>query len=410
MARERIIAGLDVGSSKVTCVIARKDDSDLPEIISIATAPCKGLRQGTVVNRRETESAITTAVDQAEEMANEKIDNDEVVVSIKGQHVESLNHSSAIGVTRTDKEIIIDDVSQVMSSARAIRLGNDKEIIHIIPQEFIVDGQKGITDPVGLEGSHLEVNVHIVIGLTSSINNLGKCVSNAGFVCKNFVSSILASGEVIVSPEEKNIGCVLIDMGAQTTDIAIYLDGSSKCIKEIPLGGDSITMDLARGLGTSFHVAQDLKERYGSAISTLIDGKEEITYISVDGRTQKKVTKRTICDIIRPRLEEILSFVNDAIDKTQYRDVISAGSIITGGGCQLLGMKEASEEVLQMQARIGIPQYVRGSANGIGNPSFASAIGLVKYSYISDFEKSGRYTTKKPGVVTKIKKMFEDMI
>ncbi|OGS38321.1 MAG: cell division protein FtsA [Elusimicrobia bacterium RIFOXYD2_FULL_34_30] len=410
MAREKIVAGLDVGSSKVTCAIARKDGSDIPEIISIATAQCKGLRQGTVVNIRETETAITTAVEQAEEIANEKIDDDEVIVSIKGQHVESLNHSSAIGVTRTDKEIIIDDVLQVMSSAKAIRLGNDKEIIHIIPQEFIVDGQRGIIDPVGLEGSHLEVNVHIVIGLTSAINNLGKCVSNAGFVCKNFVSSILASGEVIVSPEEKDIGCVLIDMGAQTTDIAIYLDGSSKCVKEISLGGDSITMDLARGLGTSFHVAQDLKERYGSAITSLIDGKEDVTYISVDGRTQKKITKKAICDIIRPRLEEILSFVNDAIDKTQYRDVISAGAIITGGGCQLLGMREAGEEVLQMQTRIGIPQYIRGAVNGINNPSYASALGLLKYSCVSDFEKSSRYTVKKSGVVTKIKKMFEDMI
>ncbi|MDD5686809.1 MAG: cell division protein FtsA [Elusimicrobia bacterium] len=410
MAREKVIAGLDIGSSKVACVIAKKEESDLPEVIGIGIAPCKGLRHGTVVGMKETEAAITAAVDQAEEMADTKIDDDEVVVSIKGQNIESLNHSTAINVTRTDKEITSDDVAQVISSAKMIRLNYDKEIIHIIPQEFIVDGHRGITDPVGLEGSHLSVDVHIIIGLTSAINNLAKCVSNAGFVCKNFVSSILATGEVTVSVEEKKIGCVLIDMGAQTTDIAVYLDGSSRCIKEVALGSDSITMDIARGLVTSYNVAQNLKEQYGSTVSSLIDSKEEVTYISIDGRTQKKVSRKILCDIIKSRVEEILSFVNEEIIKTQYRDMLSAGSVITGGGCQLLGMKEACEEMLQMPSRIGIPQYIRGSVNGIADPSLACGIGLVKYSYLSEFKRSNRYISKKSGVVSKIKKMFEDMV
>ncbi|MBN1383544.1 MAG: cell division protein FtsA [Elusimicrobia bacterium] len=410
MPREKIIAGLDVGSSKVACVIAKKYELDLPEVIGIGVTPCKGLKHGSVVNMKETEHAITAAVNQAEENAEGKIYDDELIVSIKGQHIESYNHSTAINVTRTDKEITPDDVAHVIGSAKQIRLGFDKEIIHIIPQDFIVDGQRGITDPVGLEGSHLSVDAHIVTGLSSAINNLGKCVSSAGFECKNFISSILATAEVTVSEQEKKIGCVLIDMGDQTTDIAVYLDGSSRCIKELPLGGKNITMDIARGLSTSYQVAQDLKEQYGSAITSLIDVKEEISYLSVDGRTQKRTTRKTLCDIIKPRVEEILSFVDDEIIKTQYKDMISAGAIITGGGCQLLGLKEACEEVLQMPSRLGIPQYVKGSINGMADPALACGMGLIKYSYLPEFEKSGRCKTKKPGILTKVRRMFEEMI
>lgn len=410
MSREKIIAGLDVGSSKVACVIAKKFESDLPEIIGIGIVPCKGIDHGNVVNRPATKQSITDAVNQAEESAKEKIYNDEVIVSIKGPHIESINHSTAINVASSDKEITLDDVAHVMGSVKQIRLGFDKEIIHIIPQDFIVDGQRGITDPIGLEGSHLSVEAHIVIGLSSAINNLGNCVADAGFECKNFVSSILATAEVTVSDEEKKIGCVLVDVGDQTTDIAVYLDGSSRCIKEIPFGGKNITMDIARVLSTSYQVARNLKEQYGSALTSLIDAKEEITYLSVDGRTQKKISRKALCDIIRPRVEEILGFVDDEIEKTQYKEMISAGAVLTGGGCQLLGLREASEDVLQMPSRLGIPQYVKGAVSGMADPAIACALGLIKYSYLPEFEKSGRCKTRKQGAIEKIKKMFEDMI
>ena len=407
MSREKIVAGLDVGSSKVACVIAKKFESDIPEIIGIGSAVCRGLNKGSVANIRETVKAIEEAVDAAETMADETIG--EVVVGIKGQHINSINHSTAINVVRTDKEIIHDDISQVITSAKAIMLPTDREIIHTIPQEFSVDGQKGIEDPIGLQGSHLSVDVHIVTGVKSYINNLQKCVNDAGFVCKEFVSNILAAGEVTVSPEEKKIGCVLIDMGAQTTDIAIYFDKSSRYIREIALGGDDITSDISHGLRTSAAVAKDIKEKYGSAITSLIDAKEEITYLSVDGRTQKTVTRKTLCDIIKPRVEEILSFVDDEITSSPYKDLISSGVIITGGACQILGMKEACEQLLDLPTIIGIPQYIKGSVSGLADPSFACAIGLVKVNF-SELERSSRYISKKPGLFTKLKKLFEDAI
>ncbi|MFH0947384.1 MAG: cell division protein FtsA [Elusimicrobiota bacterium] len=405
MSKEKIIAGLDIGSSKVACVIAKKGESDIPEIIGVGNAYCHGLNKGSVANIKETVRAIEEAVDAAEKMADETIE--EVVVSIKGQHINSINHSTAINVVRTDKEIIHDDITQVMTSAKAIMLSTDREIIHTIPQEFAVDGQKGIEDPIGLQGYHLSVDVRIVTGVKSYINNLLKCVNNAGFDCKELVSSILASGEVTVSPEEKKIGCVLIDMGAQTTDIAIYFDKSSRYMCEIAFGGDDITSDISHGLRTSVAVAKDIKEKYGSAITSLIDAKEEITYLSVDGRTQKTVTRKTLCDIIKPRVEEILSFVDDEITRSSYKDLVSSGIIITGGACQLLGMKEACEEILRLPTIIGIPQYIKGSVDGMADPSFACAIGLVKVNF-SELEKSSRYISKSPGLFTKLKKLFED--
>ncbi|MEW6557485.1 MAG: cell division protein FtsA [Elusimicrobiota bacterium] len=412
MSREKIVAGLDVGSSKVACVIAKKNESDLPEIIGIGVAPCKGLKNGSVVSIRETVKAIDLAVDAAEELADERVD--ELIVGIKGQHIESINHTTAINVVRTDKEIIHDDIVQIMSSAKAIRLPADREIIHTIPQEFSIDGQSGIEDPVGLEGCHLSVNVHIITGISSYLNNLQKSINNAGFVCKEFISSILAAGEVTVSPEEKKIGCVLIDMGAQTTDIAIYCDKSIRYIKEIPLGGDDITSDITHGLRTSFAIARELKEKYGSTISALIDPKEEITHLTIEGRSQKIITRQQLCNIIKSRVEDILTILNDEITKTQYKDMISAGAIITGGGSQLLGMKEACEEILQLPTVVATPQYVRSSVEGkggvsISDPSLSCAIGLVKANF-SELERSSRYPLKKPGLLTKFKRLLENVI
>ncbi|MFH1540451.1 MAG: cell division protein FtsA [Elusimicrobiota bacterium] len=405
MPREKIVAGLDIGSSKVACVIAKKVEFDIPEIIGTGFACCRGVNRGSVANIRETVKAVDEAVDAAEAMADETIE--EFVVGIKGQHINSINHSTAINIVRTDKEILQDDIAQVMASAKAIMLPTDREIIHTIPQEFTVDGQNGVENPIGLQGFHLSVDVHIITGIKSYINNLQKCVNDAGFVCREFVSSVLAAGEVTVSPEEKKIGCVLIDMGAQTTDIAIYFDKSSRYIKEIALGGDDITNDISHGLRTSTAVAKDIKEKYGSAITSLIDAKEEIAYMSVDGRTQKTVTRKILCDIIKPRIEEILTFVDDEIARSPYKDLISSGIVITGGACQLLGVKEACEEILQLPTIIGIPQYIKDSVSGIADPSFACAIGLVKVNF-SELERSSRYISKKHGIFGKLKRLFED--
>jgi len=308
---------------------------------------------------------------------------------------------------RADNEITADDIGQVMDSARGIMLPNDKEIIHTIPHEFTVNGQKDIEDPIGLQCSHLAVDVHIVTGTVSCINNLQKCVSQAGFDFKEIVSSVLAAGEVIVSPDERKIGCVLVDMGAQTTDVVIYSDRTSRQIGEIGLGGDDITGDISHELRASPASAKELKEKFGSAAISLIDPKEEITYNYIDGRTQKTITRKHLYGIIRPRVEEILAFVADEIDKSPFKEMLSSGIVLTGGASQLLGMSEACEEILQLPTIMGIPRYVKGSVEGITNPSFACAIGLVKL-YFSDMEMSSRHVSRKSRLFGKLKRLFED--
>ena len=407
MPKEKIVAGLDIGSSKVACVIAKKTRSEIPKIIGIGSAPCRGLNKGSVVSMKETVKAIEEAVDAAEVMAEENVE--EVVVGIKGPHVSSINHHAAINIMRPDNEVTQDDIDQLMSSAKAVMVPGDREIIHTIPQGFAVDEQKDIEEPIGLQGSHLAVDVHIVTGAVSRINNLKKCVAEAGFYCREVVSSILAAGEILASPDERRIGCVLVDMGAQTTDIAIYSDQSIRYISEIGIGGDDVTDGIAPLLRASPSSAKELKEKYGSAYMPLVDPKEEITYTSIDGRTQKTVSRKHLCEKIIPRVRKIHDFVGNEIEISPYNDMISSGIILTGGASQLLGMQEACEEYLKMPVTMGIPRYVEGSMDGITDPAFACAVGLVKADF-SGLEKFIGYNAKKSGLLAKLKKFLEDAI
>ncbi|OQA91618.1 MAG: Cell division protein FtsA [Elusimicrobia bacterium ADurb.Bin231] len=412
MSKNEILVGLDVGSSKVACAIAKKGSSELPEIIGLSRVPChEGMNRGVVKNMEAASLAVAQAIEQAEEKADERVSS--VIVSIKGDHIESVNKSGEINISRPDTEITDEDIRRVVDATKSIHIPTDREIIQTVLKDFSVDGQKEITNPCGMEGTHLAVNVHLVIGLTSKINNLIKCISNAGAETSKMISSVLAAGEVSISKDEKQIGCVLIDMGAQTTDVAVYFNGHIQGIEEIPLGGDDITKDVAHGLGSSLSVARDVKEKYGSAVTSLIEPKEEVTYLNVDGRTQKTVMRKTLTDYIGPRVDEILKAVNDKISSIkQNKKMLSSGIIITGGGSQLRGMKEACEAVIKLPARIGIPQErFTGTIPGITDPSFTAAIGLVVYRDMFDSEN---LTSKKFGksdmgkkVIDVLKKYFE---
>jgi len=410
MSKDKIITGLDVGSSKVACIIARKNESGPPEIIGMGKSPSRdGIKRGSVVNIKETGRAIEAAVEHAENMAKEVVNDavKNVYASIKGIHIESQNKSGAINIGASlEKEISRDDIQRVVDIAKAIQLPADKEIIQTITKNFLVDGQSGITNPMGMEGTHLTVNVHIITGLTAATNNLIKCVNNAGFECDKLISGVIAAGEVTISQDEKKIGCVLLDMGAQTTDIAVYFDGAIQFIKEIPLGGDDITWDIAHGLGASFPIAQEVKEKYGSAVPSLVHSSEEVTYLYVDGMNQKTITKRALSDFIKPRVEEILEFVDIEIKKIKSKNMFSSGVVITGGGCQLLGMKEACENILKLPTRTGIPQNISGSVSGIADPSLSCAIGLTNYLDLLEFEEIAGQGPEKSGIFTGLKNFF----
>ncbi len=382
MAKSDIVAGLDMGSGRVTCVLAEHDaESDKIRILAGASVPCKGLRGGVVVNIPETQRAIANVMEQAEEKAKEIVG--EVYLGVRGGHIQTFNNRGAYNIARADKEITAEDVSNVIENAKAIPVQSDREILHVIPQGFSLDRQRGVPNPVGMEGALLEVSVHIVTAQSSHISNLMKAVAQAGFRVVDTVYNLLAIGELVVSPEEKDLGCLLIDIGGQTTAVGIYYEGSLRFSKEIPLGGDHVTRDIASGLGTSIATAQEIKEKHGAVLSSLVEEDRVISITGLDARTKREIKARDLLDYIQPRTEETFESINTFLQNCNSSD-LPGGAILTGGGSLLKGINEAAETLLPIQqARPGFarPDIIECPEEYL-NQTYTSAIGLVCYQYL----------------------------
>ncbi len=407
MAKQEIIAGLDLGSSQIVCLVGSKEEEKI-KIIASSKVACRGLKGGVVVNIDETVNAIAKVIEEAEKIAN--VDIRSLYVAIRGGHIESFNHRGAINISRSDKEITAEDVSTVIEAAKAVQISPDREIIHTFAQDFSIDRQSGVDNPVGMEGSHLSVDVHIVTASTSHLNNIYKCINRAGFTVENIVLGILAVGEVVVTPEEKNLGALLIDIGGDTINLGIYLKGSVHYAKELPLGSEALTRDLAYGLRTSSTVAREIKEKYGVAMPSSLESKEDekITYLSVDGRSERQVSRRTIVEIIQPRVEEIFSLINEQIQNSGYAEEIPAGAIITGGGSLLKGIPYAGEEILSLPSRLGFPQEIGDCPVEIlTNPMYATVCGLLKYTVSQQVGKGGIRYRKKAGFLRKFRQWMD---
>ncbi|MBI4056238.1 MAG: cell division protein FtsA [Elusimicrobia bacterium] len=411
MGRSDIIAGLDMGSSRVTCIIAGPDEETRNvRVLSAASLPCPGLKGGVVVNIAETARAVTQVIEETEARAKQTVSG--VYLGVRGAHLQSFNNRGAYNIARTDKEITAEDVSSVIENAKAIPISNDREILHVIPQGFSLDRQRGVPNPVGMEGSLLEVEVHIVTASSSHLNNLIKAVNQAGFEVLEPVYSLLAVGEMVVTPEEKELGCLLIDLGGQTVSAGIYFEGSLRFSKEIPLGSDFITRDLAYGLRTSLITAQNIKEKHGIALTSLLNGEEDVTFLGMDGRTPRKVKAKTLVEIIQPRVEEIFSAVREEVQNSTYAD-LPGGAVLTGGGVCMKGMAEAGEQILEMQVRTGLPRkdLVLCEEEAL-TPSLATALGLVSYPSLKtwmqvDLMPSGG--AKKSSIRRKVSGWFENL-
>ncbi len=391
MAKQEIICGIDVGSSQISAVIGRIDhEKDVLEIISGGKAFCRGTNGGVVVNIGETANGIKKAIEEAEEKADEVIHS--VYLGIRGSHIHTVTNRGVISISRTDKEITTEDVTSVIENAKAIQISADREIIDTVPQEFSVDRQRGVPDPTGMEGNYLEVYVYIVTASRTHLNNIYKAVAQAGFSVVEPIYGLLAVCDVVVSNEEKELGCLLIDFGGQTTSLAVYSENSIKFSKELQIGSDLITRDISYALRTSFANAREIKEKYGVASPKFIDAdkNEEIEFVGVDGRTVRKTNTKFLSEIIAPRVEEIFETINNEIQNANFFDVIVPGGvIITGGGSLLSGIDRACEEVLGISSRLGVCQGVKGPQDIISNPSFATAIGLLKYRPSGLVEKPG---------------------
>jgi cell division protein FtsA len=411
MTKPELITGLDMGSGRVSCVIGTPDpEGQGIRVLGGSSVPCRGLKGGVVLNISETARAVRQAVEKAEEQAQQMVHG--VYLGVRGNHLQSFNNRGAYNIARTDKEITAEDVRAVIENAKAIPISSDREILHVVPQGFALDRQRGVPDPVGMEGSLLEVEVHIVTASRSHLNNLTKAVAEAGFDVVEPVYSLLALGEFIVAPEERELGALLVDFGGQSVSIAIFAEGAVKFSKELGIGSDFITRDLAVGLRTNIPTAEKLKVEHGVAHPSLVNGDHAITFKGIDGRTEHDIKTSTMMNIILPRVEEIFTVVGEEVQNSTFADmVVPGGAILSGGGAQLPGIPEAAEQILNMPARIGVahPELV-SAKDELMAPSFATALGLVTFPQsigYSSFSMNRRVPEAR--WVRKVKSYFKEL-
>ncbi len=372
--RENLIVGLDIGTTKI-CAIVGNVTEDGVDIVGIGTSPSRGLRKGVVINIETTVASIKKAVEEAELMAGCEIKS--VYAGIAGGHIKGFNSQGVIAIK--NREVTSDDVRRVIDAAKAIAIPMDREVIHILPQEFIIDDQDGIREPLGMSGVRLEAKVHIVTGAVASAQNIIKSCNRAGLDVADIVLEQLASSEAVISAEEKEIGVALVDIGGGTTDIAIFVDGAIKHTSVLSLGGNHLTNDIAVGLRTPMTEAEKIKQKYGCCFSTLVGKDETIEVPSVGGRKPRVLSRQLLAEILEPRMEEIFTLVNREIVKSGYEDRIASGVVLTGGTSILEGTPELAEQVFNLPVRRGLPQNLGGLVDVVSSPVYATGAGLVVY-------------------------------
>jgi cell division protein FtsA len=371
---KNMVVGLDIGTTKICAIVGEKTDSGL-EIVGIGTSSSRGLKKGMIIDLEATIESIHQAKKAAEKMAEYKIET--VYTGISGSHIKSYNSH---GVTLVkNREIRRIDIQRSIDSARSLIIPTDREIIHVLPQEFIVDNQAGIRDPLGMSGKLLEAKVHVVTGAVSSAQNIVKCANQTGLDVRDIVLQQLASSEAVLSPEEKELGVALVDIGGGTTDIAIFFNGSIAYTSVIPIGGNQFTSDIALVLKIPIKEAERIKKEYGTAFVNSISRDEKIEVLSADNKEKRYLLRKTLCEVIQPRAEETLELILRELVKSELLQFIGSGVVLTGGASLLPGIKEMAENIFRLPVRIGYPRGVKGLKEVINNPMYATGIGLVLY-------------------------------
>lgn len=375
MAKQELLVGLDIGTTKICAIVGQITETGI-DIIGLGTRPCTGLRKGAVINIESTVEGIQRAVEEAELMAGCEITH--AYVGVAGNHVRSFNSSGVVSVK--NKEIDADDIARVLDAAKAIAIPADREVIHLVPQDYIIDGQDGIKDPIGMNGVRLEGKIHIITASSSGTQNLIKCSNRSGVSVNELVLEPIASAEAVLSEDEKELGVALVDIGGGTSDICIFVQGALVHTAVIQVGGNHITNDIAVGLRTPQLEAEKLKIRHGSCIKELITPEETIEVPGVGGRQPRIVARQLLAEIIGPRTEEMFQMIRAEIEKTGYSDLIGSGVVITGGCSMLEGMPELAEMIFEMPVKRGYPSGMGGMRDIVNSPKFATGVGLLKYA------------------------------
>ncbi len=405
MAQTRILTGLDIGTTKIAAIIAEIGETDEPpRLIGLGMVPSEGLRRGVVVDLEKTVRAIAKAVSDAELMAGIKVDS--VIAGLSGDHVRSINSHGVIAVTRSDREITSQDVERVIDAARAVAIPADREIIHVLPQEYIIDEQTGIKVPVGMSGVRLETEVHIVTAAATAVRNIYRAINRCELEVEALVLEALAASYALVSDEEQELGVAVIDLGGSKTDIAVFFDGSIRHTSTVPLGGKNVTNDIAIGLRTPIDQADDIKMAYGSAVPSMVNADEMISVPGIGGRGAREISRHVLASIIGPRMEEIFTLVQREVKKANYPDTLAAGVVLTGGGSLLPGSVELAEQIFDMPVKIGIPRRFEGLSDMIESPMHAVGVGLIQYGLKHSDEMMKKSRTL--GIFKRMEQWFND--
>jgi cell division protein FtsA len=380
LGQKEFIAGLDIGTTKTCCVVAEADlDAQSVDIIGVGLVPSSGLRKGVVVDLDATTNAIRAAVDKAQRMAG-SISIRSVVVSVTGEHISSLNSRGVIAITGPDREVAASDVDRVIEASKVIVLPPDREIIHAIPRGFSLDGQDGVKDPIGMSGSRLEVETHIVTGSSAFLDNVIKCVQRAGLAVDSTVLEPIATSESVLIPAEKDLGVALIDIGGGTTDVAVFAAGEIFYTAVVPVGGNHVTNDIAVGLRASQEESEKTKVEYGCAVADMVADDDTFEIVSLGSEEPTELPRDILARIIEPRAQENLQMARAEIMKSGYLELLPAGAVLTGGGALLPGMVDQAEKVLGMHVRLGTPNSIGGLNDTVDSPIHATGVGLVLYA------------------------------
>ena len=377
LAKHNMVVGLDIGTSKVTALVGEIREDGQLAVVGFGESASLGLRKGNIVDIDNTAKSIEESVKKAEQMSGQSISS--AYVGISGSSLASLNNRAVVAVAGADKEIGEADVERVMQAAKVIAIPPDRKIIHVLPREFIVDGYNGIMDPVGMAGSRLEVETHIVTGAATVIQNLLKSIDRAGLEAEELVLNPLASAEACLLPAERELGSVVLDIGAGTTDMAIFDQGGLWFTTILPMGGDYITSDLAVGLRTPLVQAEKIKKEFGCVLVNLAPENELVKVSSVGSKETRQVSKKDIAEIIEPRVHELFMLVKSEIHRSGYPGLLPGGVILTGGTAMLHGIAELASEVLELPVRVGLPEQVGGMADIVRSPAYSAAVGLLIY-------------------------------
>lgn len=408
MARKsdkNLIVGLDIGTSKVVAIVGEMSTTDGIEVIGIGSCRSRGLKKGVVVNIESTVHSIQRAVEEAELMAGCEIHS--VFAGIAGSHIRSLNSHGIVAIR--DNEVTISDVDRVIDAARAVAIPADQKMLHILPQEFVIDNQEGIKEPIGMSGVRLEAKVHMVTGAVSAAQNIVKCVRRCGLDVDDIILEQLASSYAVLTDDEKELGVCLVDIGGGTTDIAVFTDGSIHHTAVIPIAGDQVTNDIAVALRTPTQHAEDIKVRYACALTQLANPDETIEVPSVGDRPARRLARQTLAEVVEPRYEELFTLVRSELQRSGFEDMIAAGIVLTGGSSKMEGAIELAEEIFHMPVRVGVPQFVTGLSDVVKNPIYSTGVGLLLFGQrqVRESAQSGHMDTGLRGIFERMKSWFQ---